>query len=561
MGHMSTNAVLAYLDSFQPISGRSGTPPFFNRDLTEQTSLEGLLNEIKQKAVAQDDHAQREAAEFFAPYGLRHPQLIILLETLRCKIREEVNQSNFSEEAKAILNAAMVLTTLLDVVSRECMSNPYPDETVNFGGCDFIRLKDSQNPFEFYQYGYKLKNRTGIIQADDQDLYQVTLVEKSLYNELWQVPLHAGKRYKVIKKSSENSEEIASFFEAIKKGQSRSAISSELSAVVNFTKRRCSTNRKQELRAVFKSKLGVDLQDCDVKDYETKPSTFISWLCMRIQAIFIEWNDLRLGGLRGRRLSVFIGNLLVAVNYSKQYGEAWRNAHNWLESQGVLFLFANVGWLFFLPRLLRNLCVLFYHVLSDLFYDSKLSPIEAAMDRTTRFRIHWMRCWDEVINDSYWLANGLAFRFLFYGVVSSTTIQINLLTQVADLLNAGIRATLLIRRLSTLETDLITHQMPLSLHGSLRERINFEQQFLLYTVFHFVVLLAAMLMTLPSAAAISPLLPVIGAVCAVLMTIVTWWIRSSFQIESQKRFQQESLNIDEPKLAESPMRLNSSFFG
>ena len=146
-------------------------------------------------------------------------------------------------------------------------------------------------------------------------------------------------------------------------------------------------------------------------------------------------------------------------------------------------------------------------------------------------------------------------------MVSSTTIQINLLTQVADLLNAGIRATLLIRRLSTLETDLITHQMPLSLHGSLRERINFEQQFLLYTVFHFVVLLAAMLMTLPSAAAISPLLPVIGAVCAVLMTIVTWWIRSSFQIERQKRFQQESLNIDEPKLAESPMRLNSSFFG
>ncbi len=551
MGHMSTNAVLAYLDSFQSTRER-GSPGFFNRDLTQTTSLEELLKEIKQKTLAQDRDAQ-----FFAPYGLRYPQLTILLETIRCKIREEVNQSSVSEEAKAILNAAMVLTTLLDVVSRECMSNPYPDETVNFGGCDFIKLKDFQDPFKFYQYGYKLKNRTGIIQVNNKDLYQVTLVEKSLYNELWQVPLHAEKRYKVIKKSSQNSDEIASFFAAIKKGQSRSAISSELSAVVNFTKRRCSTNRKQELRAVFKSKLGVDLQDCDVKDYEPMPPTFISWLCMRIHAIFIEWNDWRLGALRGRRLSVFIGNLLVAI----EYGEAWTNWHNWLESHGVLFFFANMGWLFFLPRLIRNLCILFYHVLSDLFYDSKLSRIEVAMDRTTRFRIHWMRCWDEVINDSYWLANGLAFRFLFYGVVSITTIQINLLAQAADLLNAVIRATLLIRRLSTLENDLMKHEMPLSLNPHLRERINFEQKFLLYMVFHFVVLLAAMLMTLPSAAAMSPLLPVIGAVCAVIMTIVTWSIRANFQTHRQKQFEQESLNTDQPQQADTPIRSNRSFFG
>jgi hypothetical protein len=166
-----------------------------------------------------------------------------------------------------------------------------------------------------------------------------------------------------------------------------------------------------------------------------------------------------------------------------------------------------------------------------------------------------MRCWDEVVNDSYWLANGLAFRFLFYGVVSITTIQINLLTQVADLLNSMIRAALLIRRLHILENDMITHEALQSLTDQLRMRVHFEQQFLLYMVVHFVVLLAAMLMTLPSSVAINPLLPVIGGVCALIMTVVTWWVRSEFQTKRQTLFQHEKL---QPECSSGPTLLPSA---
>jgi hypothetical protein len=146
MGHMSNNAVLAYLDSFQPGDGGAEFQ-FFDRAFTGEHTLEALLSEIKNKVGHQANLS--ETAQFFAPYALRHPQLNQLLETLRCEIREAVKSwkdddtslKNFQEA----LNSAMVLTTVLEVVSRYCMSNPYTDEVNNFGGCDLIKLSSRQS--------------------------------------------------------------------------------------------------------------------------------------------------------------------------------------------------------------------------------------------------------------------------------------------------------------------------------------------------------------------------------------------------------------------------------
>lgn len=335
------------------------------------------------------------------------------------------------------------------------------------------------------------------------------------------------------------AEKILDIFSEQGEGKIRSAFSTELGPINALLHTNCQNNREKELRYLVKNhcKFSMDsLEDC--RD-GVIPATSSSWLCERIQTYMETFNDIRLGGIRERRLHRFVGDFLVAYDFLYEYGVAWKNMNKWMEEHGLLFIFSNVGVYFFLPRLMRNCAIMIYHTT---FFDSKLAPLEAAMDRTTRFRIHWTRFWYETINDGYWLANGLTFRFLFYGVVNATTINISLLTQIADLVNIVTRTILELRRLRDLERGILqqNNNLSSSLHIHLQDRIGFEQRFLMYSIFHFLVLLTAMCMTLPQAAVIHPILPVIGGACSVIITIVTWWVRSEFK-EAKKTYKPDSL--------------------
>ena len=412
-------SVLAYLDSLQ-----NPAPVIkLNRDCNNAENFNQLLLDIQEVSTGN----VRVAADFISPLALKHWQLAILLEVLRCKIRADIVANDNTPQAQETLQAAAILTLLLRIIHQKGMSDPFD-----------CRNNRQLNPDVF-----------------------------NLLNN----------------------------------------------------------------RFDFRIDIGA------LRNYEIVDHSYQSYLCVLIQTWVSQFNDLRLVAIRLRRLSVMIANCLLAFNDFKQFGQIWKAIHAWLEAHGGLVFFANLGWLFCLPRIIRNLTILSFHFLADPF----LNPVEAEMDRTLRFRVHWMRIWEEIVADSYWEVNGVLLRFVFYGLSTPFTALMNLMIQIADFSNAIVKAIIILRRLNQLQAELLGFKMDEALGHHLSERIAYEQKVLFYRIFHFTTLLVAVSLTLPFAFALHPLLPVMGALILVIMTLISWNKRLEFNTELNARFKVASL--------------------
>lgn len=243
------------------------------------------------------------------------------------------------------------------------------------------------------------------------------------------------------------------------------------------------------------------------------------------QTFHAFYNHFRLGGTRSRRLLTF----LEPFFHNETYTALFKTVDPYLG-----FILNYFNWIFFVPRLSLNLSLLAHHLLND----AQLDPMERKLSRWTRFRAHWTRFWFELINDSYWILGALKICFwLPAGAMSAQGILLSLTIQFLDLFCSVIRAGVELYRLYKMADDLKALEPNHGLANDVNKRFWFETLALGYMVFHFSILLMSLCLTLPSMAMISTALPVVGAVCSVMMTVITFYMQAYFARRRETEFE------------------------
>ncbi|MCR9191709.1 MAG: hypothetical protein NXI01_03530 [Gammaproteobacteria bacterium] len=243
-----------------------------------------------------------------------------------------------------------------------------------------------------------------------------------------------------------------------------------------------------------------------------------------IQGVHRPGNTWRLGALRLQRCLM---SLIPFLNM-----EFYTNNITYLNGFVQPFL-TYFNWLFFIPRLALNFSILGHHIWND----AKLALLEKNIDRTTRFRAHWTRVWAEVLIDLHWFSNSWILCFIVTGGSASLAcIYVRMAIQILDLLVALAQAGFNLYNLYTMSTAINAGSFAADpLRDYLSERDSFEWRSAGYNLFHFSILLVALCLTLPSMAAISTMLPVVGGTTAVLMTILTDYVQGSKEGFNQER--------------------------
>jgi hypothetical protein len=254
------------------------------------------------------------------------------------------------------------------------------------------------------------------------------------------------------------------------------------------------------------------------------------------------YNHVRLGGTRFRRLLAFLEPYLQ----SPAYTAVFKTMDPYLR-----WVLSYTNFLFFVPRLSLHFSILYHHV----FDTERLELLECNLDPWVRFRAHWTRFAFEVFTDGYWFLNGLKFCFwLPGGALSPVGIYLSLTVQALDLLNSILRAIVELNRLSTMCAELEKLDPNLALKPDLDKRYWFEAMVLGYMICHFSILLISLCLTLPSMAAVSTMWPVVGGVCSVAITYLTYRMQLYFNQHRQAEFepQPKALPENDSDLLRSP---------
>ena len=220
-----------------------------------------------------------------------------------------------------------------------------------------------------------------------------------------------------------------------------------------------------------------------------------------------------------------------ALNDSRQYSSITGSMDHIL-----LPALSYAAWLFFLPRALVNLSLTYKHVVPG----SWMGPRERALGWQTRFKTQMERRWFELGNDIAALVVNLLNCFLFVGALSPLGLYVVGMSLTFDVALASLRAYIEISRLKKLEEkyrgmlvgDLSDDERVETERyiAHLNQRITYEQKRLYIQIMIAAALLIAFAMTFPIFA--NPIVPIIGAVLAVLTTIA--WYSSLKWIIHQK---------------------------
>lgn len=217
-------------------------------------------------------------------------------------------------------------------------------------------------------------------------------------------------------------------------------------------------------------------------------------------------NPYRLLAVRVRRLIVLSLSVINDFGYN-----AWIL---WAD----LFLaptLAYLNLLFFLPRLISCLTTLNSHITDE---EKELGYV--------RCNAQWNRLWPNVTNDFAWAINGAFMCFIFIGSLRPFGIYFSVAMQLYDVLMTGLRAHFELYRLDqlTLLSEAILED---DYTKQLEKEIQCEKNRLYFAFINAWALLLGMSLALPTAVAIHPLLPIIGAVIAVITTLVNGYLRDA----------------------------------
>lgn len=256
-----------------------------------------------------------------------------------------------------------------------------------------------------------------------------------------------------------------------------------------------------------------------------------------ISRVTIGSNWYRLFLLRLRRLMVV----------AKAASETIPDQRNWIQfMEEVTANFVRYfAWIFFLPRLSANLTVFSRHVI-PCFTRRK----ENELPFTARLIAHFQRQWFDIFNDAPWFSGGVVICFMLVGSLAPIALYVGIALQVYDVFLAMIRIHVEIGRLQNIEKEYLTKWKQSDVNekpywneslAQIRYRIQSENKRLHILLANNMVLAIAIMLALPTIA-VHPIIPIIGALMAVITTIVT------FTLISRHVAQQPKVSISEQLL-------------
>ena len=223
---------------------------------------------------------------------------------------------------------------------------------------------------------------------------------------------------------------------------------------------------------------------------------------------------------RTRRLLALI--VPVAVDFDRY--RIWVGRMNQL----ALPILNYASWICFIPRTITNLFLMAKHVIPGAW----MSEQERSLGWQTRLGADILRRWFELANDIAWLLLGLLNCFVFIGALAPLSFYGALVLLAYDVVLACVRAYIEISRLEALATQYIMMLDENDLSSAdqeqingyledLQQRLSFEHKRQCVMVINTIILFLAFSLACP-VFAFNPIMPMIGAILAVLATIVCY---------------------------------------
>jgi hypothetical protein len=241
---------------------------------------------------------------------------------------------------------------------------------------------------------------------------------------------------------------------------------------------------------------------------------------VREKTILLNWPRLFISRLR--RLLISTGPL--ATNFPTYFFLV----HNFEEWTRPFFNY--FAWIFFVPRFAVNSFLLLKHLIPGFWMKDE----EKNLGWKIRLEVQIDRRWFELGNDLFWIVGGLLTCLVLTGALAPVSIYLNVGLVFWDVILAGARAFHELSRLKKLkdEYDIIIEKCKKSptpdeaqvknYQQHLEERACFEQKRLLLAVINTSALFLALCFSLPVLAACNPLIPFIGALLIVAISIFTF---------------------------------------
>lgn len=226
---------------------------------------------------------------------------------------------------------------------------------------------------------------------------------------------------------------------------------------------------------------------------------------------------------------------------------------------------ANLGWGFYAPRLGTNFWLLFQHIMPGIWMGAK----EKESGWLTRADAHFQRRWFELGNDLPWLAGGVLCCFVLTGTLAPVGVYLTVGLFGYDVLLAGIRAFIELKRLEDLQKYYRTLLVNLQQKGAdkseleevtryqhhLQVRLDFEQKRMALAVINTSFLFFAMCLTMP-AIAVNPVIPLVAAILLVLTSAIAYYA----QLQLEKRRPPDKITSLESSFDSAGLWLNHGFF-
>ncbi|MDP3706078.1 MAG: hypothetical protein Q8R24_09235 [Legionellaceae bacterium] len=443
-----------------------------------------ILKDIKKLSTDKDKAS--EAAKFFTPYVDRHWQLARQYTVLRKKIRDDLEDAGKRQNEAFVqrLGDVMVLASLLEAVHEQGLNVPREKRVYLRDQKAYDQLLIDQN-IDCNIAVYKLCLASEHPKMVEGCVYLKTNDEGNIC-------------YSVITPTGEQVENQPT----------------DILAPKVFT--------EPELKR-FKNKILSLAFNRGHTDFSWEDDPVISGFgTQTIRDWVLENNWIRLLLLRLRR-DCFM--LLPFLQDHPEYQQGLRA----VESGGTFFFFSNLAWIFFLPRLLTNIGLIYKHV----FDASSMTDIELELGWKVRAHAQFVRRWQELANDMAWFSNGITTCFFLAGKTPVIGMYLGVAMQGYDLVVASVRFYIEIKRYNEIKKDYLAAHMEKESQEmreflqELEERMAFDRMALGWNVFNFSVLLLCVCLTTVTG---SPLIPLIAATLAVVMTLIhyaaTRWFES-----------------------------------
>jgi len=269
----------------------------------------------------------------------------------------------------------------------------------------------------------------------------------------------------------------------------------------------------------------------DIPELDSKPE----WLSQQIRMGTVSANQLRLVALRCKRV---LNTLVPLAQQMSTYGAVMGD----IDMVANPF-FSYLSWLFFMPRFSVNMFLMGKHLIPG----SWMSEQEKSLGFWRRLRAQTQRRWFELGNDSLWIVAGVLGCFLLIGGLAPIGMYLNVAYYLYDVVLALIRFYLETSRLEGLRAQyqaMIAAEQAKeypdeekikeleAFEQHLQARYKFEQKRLMIGVVNTTALLLALVLCLPIMFTIHPVIPLIGAILIIAITVATYY--AAQELEKQR---------------------------